>query len=208
MAAKRLREGDLPDAKAYAGKVKRLALALMRHGEEKEAALGFIASAKGILDADKAGMARWFAENLPKLEGRADYKAICEDCACCLGGKRAEAARAIFLEEATLEGRIRRLLATPLVIGCRGEVVDPRHFTVNFYPEQGYYKCSCLRFEEGKQPCDIPAGYCYCCCGHLKHHIQKALGQPVEVALRSSSLTTHGKEPCRFLVTVLPEESV
>lgn len=203
MATKKLRESDIADAGMYAGKIKRLALALIKHGSTVEEAESFIASAKGVTDKNKEQVADWFCENLPKLEAREDYKEICEDCACCLGGKRYEAARAIFSEEPTLEARIKRLINTPFIVGYRGETVDDKTFIVRFFPECEFYRCSCLKFPRGKQKRPMPEGYCYCCGGHLKHHIQKALGCAVEVEFITSSLVTMGAEGCRFKVTLL-----
>lgn len=202
---KALREKDIPDASMYPGKVKRLALAMIKRGCSREDAFAFITSAKGISDRDKPAVAAWFAQNLPKLPGELGGKALHEDCACCLGGKRYEEAKRIFAEEPNLSSRIRRLLKTPLIVGYSGEVLDAQRFAVAFFPEMEYYRCPCLQFEKGKQPIAMSKEYCYCCCGHLKHHISKALGCHVEVELVTSSLTTFGKEGCRFLVHVKEE---
>lgn len=199
---KKLKEGDITDHRLYCGKVKRLAVALTNHGCTKQEAEEFISSAKGVLDADKRGIARWFRENLSRLEDRADFKQICEECACCLGGKREAAARQIFKEEPDLKSRVNRLLKTPLIIGCGGEMLDEKTFTVHFFPKQDYYVCSCLRLQPSQMDQSMPDSYCYCCCGHIKHHIQKALGYSVEVELITSALTTSCKEGCTFCVKI------
>lgn len=67
---------DIPDASMYPGKVKRLALAMMKHGCSSEDALAFIESAKGISERDKPVVVAWFAENLPKLPGELGSKAL------------------------------------------------------------------------------------------------------------------------------------
>ncbi len=36
------------------------------------------------------------------------------------------------------------------------------------------------------------------CGGHVKHHLQIALGRDVESAVRSSALSSGGKRPCAF----------
>ncbi len=196
-------ESDIPDSRQYAGKIKRLAIALIKHGYTFDDAVAFISSAKGITDEKKTEIAIWFAENLKKLENRDDYKEICEDCACCLGGKRYAAAREIFKSTDSLAERIDKLLRTPVVIGYAGKKIDENSFEVYFYPQQEYYRCPCLRFDEGKQPVAMPEGYCYCCAGHLKHHIEGALGRKVKVTMKASSLTSFGKEGCRFLVEII-----
>lgn len=201
-----MREGSLPDAKLYSGKVKRLALSMIKRGYTLREAMDFVSSAKGILDKDNYALMNWFTENLPALENRENFKELREDCACCLGGKREAAARAIFKENPDRASRMEALMSNPLIVGYRGEKIDENSFYVSFYPEMEYYRCSCLRPEKGKQTAPMPRGYCYCCCGHLKHHVQKALGCEVQVELITSALTTLGKEGCRFLVKVVKEE--
>jgi len=197
-----MKEKDIPNGHLYPGKVKRLAISMTKHGYRQADALAFIASAEGISDKDKPSIARWFSENLPKLEPRPDYQSICEGCACCLGGKRLEEAKRIHAEEPSLAARINRLLSAPDIMGFWGEKISETTFEVRFFGEQAYYRCPCLKFEKGQQEAPLPEGYCYCCAGHLKHHIQKALGCPVEVTFLTGSLTTMGRESCRFRVDI------
>ena len=198
----KMRERDIPNARQYAGKFKRLAISMIQNGYDKDEVLRFIASAEGITDEKKAEIGRWFKDNLPKLEGNPHFRAICEGCACCLGGKREALARQIFSEEETLDQRIARLIQSPLIVGWRGEMIDDRSFFIRFAPEQDFYRCPCLRFDEGKQPFLMPESYCWCCGGHMKHHIENALGTPVEVTFVSSSLTSMGRENCVFRADV------
>ena len=195
--------GDIPEAKLFAGKVKRLALSMTRHGYSLNEALAFIASARGIADQQKPQIAAWFAENLPKLSGDPQYQTICEGCACCLGGQRDAAAKAIYREEPTVAARLGRLLRASVIMGHYCELLDERTFDVHFFPELPYYRCPCLGFEEGRQEVTMPESYCYCCGGHLKHHIGTAVGCEVDVTLLASALTSFGKEGCRFRVRVM-----
>lgn len=192
----KIRENDLPHAKEYAGKVKRLAISLIRHGYNFDQAVAFIESARGIKEDNKAGLAIWFHDNLPKLENSKQYKSICEACACCLGGKRKAAALAINKECQTVAERVARFIKTPYIVGDHGEIIDDHTFIVYYFNERTFYRCPCLKFEENTQPVDIPEGYCYCCCGHLAHHAETALGKHVNVELITSSLCTKGQEGC------------
>lgn len=197
-----MRECDIPNAKMYAGKFKRLALSMVCCGTSKEDAMRFISSAEGITDDKKTEIGAWFRDNLPKLKDNPNYRPICEGCACCLGGKREALAREIFKTEPTLDARIRRLIASPLIVGYKGEMISDRSFYIYFAPKQDFYRCPCLGFDEGKQPFLMPESYCWCCGGHMKHHIGKALGTPVDVTFVSSSLTSMGRENCVFRVDI------
>lgn len=200
----RRKESDIPDYRAYPYKAARLALSLERHGVPFEEALDFIAGSKGIGQKDRRRLADWFRSNLPILETKYPEQArsICEGCACCLGGKRLALAKEIYWTYDTLEARIKALLETPYIIGCYGETLDARSFLVNFFPRQDFYRCPCLRLEEGEQAEALPASYCWCCGGHLKHHISAALGTAVETELVSSALCSCGREPCVFKISV------
>lgn len=44
--------------------------------------------------------------------------------------------------------------------------------------------------------------YCYCCGGHIKHHLQIALGRSLVLKVRSSALSSGHKRPCSFLFTI------
>jgi hypothetical protein len=71
---------------------------------------------------------------------------------------------------------------------------------VQFAPEGlPHYGCVCLR--KAKEPISIT--YCYCCGGHIKHHLQIALGCKLECQVRSSALSSGGKKPCSFLFRIM-----
>ena len=59
---------------------------------------------------------------------------------------------------------------------------------------QAPYRCNCL--PKAKEP--LPITYCYCCGGHVKHHLQTALGRDLACTVRSSALSSGGKKPCTF----------
>ena len=68
---------------------------------------------------------------------------------------------------------------------------------VRFQPEdKPPYRYPCL--PEAVEP--LPITYCYCCGGHVKHHLGIALGRELAVEVRSSILSSGGKKPCRFLL--------
>ena len=72
---------------------------------------------------------------------------------------------------------------------------------VCFAPEgQEHYRCVCL--PKAREP--LPVTYCYCCEGHVKHHLQAALGRKLAGVVRSSALSSGGAKPCTFLFTIQP----
>ena len=50
----------------------------------------------------------------------------------------------------------------------------------------------------------MPVSYCYCCAGHIKRHVQTALGRKLGVRAISTALSTAGKKGCVFELT--PQE--
>jgi hypothetical protein len=94
-----------------------------------------------------------------------------------------------------------------IIMGHHCEMLDENSFVVHFFPTLSYYRCPCLRFEEGKQEVSMPESYCYCCGGHLKHHIGNALGCKVSATLLANALTSFGKEGCRFRVDISQEDA-
>jgi hypothetical protein len=142
--------------------------------------------------------AAWMGELMRRMDALLDertVRAVREDCACCLSGKRGQLSRAIAKEHESLEERVRAANETKLVFGHSVSLEENGDITVCFAPEGlEQYRCVCL--PKAKEP--LPISYCYCCGGHAKHHAQIALGIPLEVTVLSSPLASGGKEPCRF----------
>ncbi len=145
--------------------------------------------------------ARWFAGAMERMDALLDEPtrhAIRERCACCLGGKRLELSRAIARDHETLAERVAAANATPFVFGHSVEQVTVDRFVVRFSPEgRDEYQCVCLRGAEGP----VSETYCYCCGGHVKHHLQHALGLKLKVKVLSSALSSGGESGCAFELT-------
>jgi hypothetical protein len=144
----------------------------------------------------KAG---WFGEAMDRMDGLLDTKtrhAVREACACCLGGKRLEMSRAIAKQHEALERRVSAANEAKLVFGHSVTMAEDGGILVRFSPEgQSEYRCVCL--PKAKEPLSIT--YCYCCGGHVKHHLQIALGRKLACTVRSSALSSGGRQPCTFL---------
>ncbi len=148
--------------------------------------------------------ADWLREAMLRMERLLDADtrtAVREGCACCLGGKRAELAKAIYEQHATLEERIAAANETHYVFGHSVTLEPDGRILVLFAPEgQPSYRCVCLGGEV-KEP--ISLTYCQCCGGHIKHHLQRALGRKLACEPRVTALSSGQTQPCSFLFTIL-----
>jgi hypothetical protein len=120
-------------------------------------------------------------------------RAVREGCACSLGGKRLKTSKGIAADNASLEDRIKAADEAHYVgsIGMRenGEILAQ----VDMQKTVPYH-CYCL--PQAKEP--LPITYCFCCGGHVKHHLQIALGRKLDCTTLSSALSSGGKKPCTF----------
>ena len=142
--------------------------------------------------------ADWFRGAMVRMNKLLDMetrKAVREACACCLGGKRLEISRRIAKDNDSLEARIKAANQEPFVFGNSVFMTDDGEVIVRFFPEGlEQYRCVCLT--KSKEPISIT--YCYCCGGHVKHHLQTALGRNLDCTALSSALSSGGKKPCTF----------
>lgn len=123
-----------------------------------------------------------------------------EGCACCLGGWRLKISTSIAKEIESLEERVKAANEANYV--GRVTMMENGEIRVSFYPEGlDHYRCVCL--PQAKEP--LPITYCYCCGGHVKHHLQIALGRELECTVLSSALSSGGKKPCVFSFRIIKE---
>lgn len=146
--------------------------------------------------------AQWMREAMRRMDRLLDKETrygVREGCACCLGGKRLKISKQIARENETLEDRIGAANEAKFVFGHSVTMQEDGRILVCFSPEgQSEYRCVCL--PKAQKP--LPITYCYCCGGHVKHHLQIALGRELVCKVRSSALSSGGKRPCTFLFTV------
>lgn len=141
------------------------------------------------------------------LEPEKRYEVI-DSCACCLGGKRAEAVKQFVKsmagQDLTLAEKVEALRkARPFYNNTRlnddGTITDGVYYQVD-----GRYRCPCPGLDFGGMSEPISRTYCLCCGGHFRHHIQKALGIKLKTKqVASSALESLGKEPCVFVFEVV-----
>ena len=75
------------------------------------------------------------------------------------------------------------------MFGHSVEMQEGGRILVRFSPEGlPEYRCVCL--PKSRKP--ISKTYCYCCGGHVKHHLQIAVGVELECEVRSSAPPSGG----------------
>lgn len=186
------------------GRIDRLATNLERAHVAPEVIAEIMAGGEDIRrTATGEAKADWFREAMNRMNRLLERDVRCqvrEDCACCLGGKRLEQSKAIAANYATLEERIAAANETTLVFGRGVERLEDGRILVSFDVDgKEHYRCVCL--PKAEEP--IPVTYCYCCGGHIKHHLQIALGRKLELTVRSSALSSGGTKPCRFVYSIV-----
>lgn len=189
------------------GKIKILAEQLNQAGVDPEVIDQIMVGGENIRqtsdNAEKSGWMRGAMQRMDKLLNRDTRREVREACACCLGGQRFKLSKAIAKNHATLEQRIRAANETKMVFGHSVTLQEDGTILVAFAPEGlPQYRCSCL----GRVNAPISITYCYCCGGHVKHHLQTALGKKLEVKVCSSALSSGGTRPCTFLFKILENE--
>lgn len=186
------------------GRIKQLAKSLAAHDVDPEIVAQILEGGETIRKStSSAAKAAWMAEAMHRMDVLLKpclRHAVREDCACCLGGKRLQLSRAICRDHETLEERIAAANETRFVFGHSVSLTPEGKVLVSFAPEgQAPYRCVCL--SQSKKPVSVT--YCYCCGGHVKHHLQTALGRKLDVKVRSSALASAGKKPCTFLFRIM-----
>lgn len=146
--------------------------------------------------------ADWMREAMNRMDTLLDEATryvIRESCACCLGGKRLEVSKGIAKSNDTIQDRIKAADEARFVFGHSVTQQEDGRILVSFAPEGlDSYRCVCL--PKAREPVSVT--YCYCCGGHIKHHLQTALGRKLSLEVRSSALESGGRRPCAFLFTV------
>ena len=140
--------------------------------------------------------ADWMLGAMLKMNKLLDIKTrktVREGCACCLGGQRLKISQTIAKENNTLEARVKAADKAHYVGSVKmqenGEILAQYDMQ-----KTAPYHCYCL--PKAKEP--LPITYCFCCGGHVKHHLQIALERKLDCTTRSSALSSGGKFPCTF----------
>lgn len=189
------------------GRIEVLAKSLDEAGVAPDTIQAILEGGEGVLrKTSPERKADWMRECMSRMDTLLDAKtrhSVREACACCLGGKRLEISRGIGKRGGGLAERISAANEARLVFGHSVRMQDDGRILVLFSPEGlESYRCVCL--PKSRKP--VSKTYCYCCGGHVKHHLQIALDEELACEVRSSALSSGGKRPCSFLFTILDQE--
>lgn len=186
------------------GRIERLYNSLVKYGVSQEIIDEIMEGGEDIKkDTKPEKKAAWFKAAIDRMDRLLDEKSryvVREGCACCLGGKRQQLARQIAKQYHSLEERINAADKTGYVFGSGVKQEEDGTLTVSFFPDGlDSYHCVCLK--KAAEP--ISGTYCYCCGGHIKHHLQTALGHNLTCKLISSALSSGGRSGCKFSFTII-----
>ncbi len=190
------------------GRIQRLYDSLVQHAVSPQIIDQIMAGGEDIAKTAKPAVkARWFAEAMRRMDtllSKEQRVAIREGCACCLAGKRLQLSRQIARDHDTLEARIAAAGETHYVFGHSVTRKADGSVVIRFFPEDAEtYTCVCLR--DAAEP--VSETYCYCCMGHIRHHLQIALGVPAVGELVQTALTSGGRAGCTFRYRLLTESA-
>jgi hypothetical protein len=124
---------------------------------------------------------------------------IREDCACCLGGKQKKLCTEVNKNYISSDERINAINESHSVFGHEIKVSGKGKYEVKFHEETlPEYKCVCSHFKLNGLNKKWSKTWCYCCAGHVKHHLETLLGKQLKVKVISSALSSIGKKNCHF----------
>lgn len=181
------------------GKIGKLAQSLSDNGMDPAIIQLIMKDGDKIKQTDKnEKKAEWFFNAMKIMDkelGIGERQKIREDCACCLGGKRNEVCKRINKKYCDTADRISAANDARLVFGNAVKEKGKGVYEVSFFPDDAEMKtCPCMKgLKEA-----MPITYCYCCGGHVRHHLETVLGKKLSVKVLETVLSTEGEKGCRF----------
>lgn len=154
-----------------------------------------------------AKKADWMREAIRRMDELLDKTTrynVRQSCACCLGGRRLKISRGIAMNNESFEDRLKAANNAHYVFGHSVTQDNDGKILVRFGREGlAHYRCVCL--PKAAEPISIT--YCYCCGGHVKHHLQIALNMELSCHVLTSALSSKGGKTCSFEFTILSDRS-
>jgi len=180
------------------GKIRVLAQKLEEQGIDSKLSEQIMEGGEKILKgSSNKAKSSWMRSAMQRMDDLLDKDTrhkVRENCACCLGGERLKTSQRIDRKGGSLDERIQAVNDADYI--GQAEKLEDGKLLIRFSPEgQESYRCVCL--PHAGEPISMP--YCYCCGGHVKHHLQIALGRDVMMRVRSSALSSSGTKPCSFV---------
>lgn len=183
-------------------KAARLNAMLHKHKIEDEVIDKIMFGADEFRKTNYDALRDWFAGAMEMMDTYLDYetkRTIRENCACCKTGKYDRLARQIFRAHDNFTDRFTALSVEKEIIGYKAVMLSPDKIRIYLSASPKAGKCHCLYLPQKPMSCT----YCMCCGGHLKHHIETALGIRTECTVISSLQSSSGTEVCKFDFQIL-----
>ena len=147
-----------------------------------------------------------FINQMDKLLSPEQCLSIMERQGCCKTGKSDIANRNFGLEHVgkSIEEKIKLLSKAEIPYSVPCELNKNGTLTVFWGSgEEGNYKCVCYGIKKLSESVKIPQTYCGCCGGHVRYHLQNALGVNLRLKeIVSSAKDSNGKNRCEFLFEI------
>ena len=184
------------------GKIDRLSVSLVNNKVEKGIYDKIMKGGECIRQLNtNAEKSRWLLEAMKVMDANLEPTLKCkvrEECACCLTGQRQIITKKIHTTYKTVNNRIDAANEAKYVFGNGVKEIGKGKYEVSFFKEEDMNKqCPCIKDLDDT----MSITYCYCCGGHVKHHLQNVLGVPLNVKVVSSVLSSKGKKSCTFELT-------
>ena len=185
------------DVKQMNRKMARFYRAMQKDGVPQSQVEAIMAGADDVDKKDQEAMRDWFVGAMRRMEGLMPMerrRGIREACACCLTGKRDAITKGIREAYGTVDQRLDALSKEQYVVGHSAQRLSNGDIRVRFSQSGEGFRCPCLPAEG--EP--LPASYCMCCGGHIRFHLENALGVKAVCTVVSSAQMSQGKDACVF----------
>jgi len=187
------------------GKMEDLDQSLVKHGIQDKIRNKIMKNGNLVKkDSKNEIRAEWFFNAMNTMDELLDEETkikVREDCACCLEGKRYKLCKDVNKNCKTTEEKISVINKTHYIFGHEIKIIKPGKYEVTFFDEKIPLKtCSCLKTVMEKP---MSKTYCYCCGGHIKHHLETVLGKKLNVEIINSALMSMGEKSCKFILSEL-----
>jgi hypothetical protein len=176
---------------------------LEKNGIDKEIHKKIMESAELVKPSSKPiVVAEWCFNAMNVMDELLDEKTrqkVREDCACRLGGRQEKLCKEANKNYLTSEERIMAINEAHQVFGHEVKIIGEGIYEVLFQDESVPEKrCACSHSRLNGLNKEWSKTYCYCCGGHVKHHLETVVGKKLNVEVIASALSSIGKKSCHF----------
>lgn len=187
--------------------IQRFKHALQEYQVKEDVVARIFEGYENISDKSKKDQkATFFAQAIDRMERLLDRDlcyAIRDACACSKAGWRLKAMQKIAREHSGKSIDL-KLQAIGQIMHMGRPVLSGDGTITAGIGDEGGFQCPCPVFDKLEAVPNVSITYCYCCAGHFRYHYEIALGKRLGTKeVISSALTSHRKDLCRFVFTIL-----